>query len=275
MEVWNRGRAGHQPARPRCARRPVAPALRNLSNTREGWTRRRLNRLRIALLLTGLTAAGAAVTALAAEDFSPAERALFMSHQFASLKPPTTLRYSYTKSGSLEAGFEDRVAIKLSARANGKCCTASTDFLAGSRRLSLPEVEAADGNPVILYFLERDIREMSRLTKGKPNYFRKRIRMAVYQAAQVREMNLPYRGNNVAVRHITITPYLDDPLRSRFEKFATKQYDFTLSEAVPGGVYAIRTRISAESAGAAPLLVEAMVLEGASPAPPNPEQAKR
>lgn len=231
-----------------------------------------MNGLCLALLLTGLAAVGAAG---AAEDFSPAERALFMSNQFASLKPPATLRYSYTKSGSLEPGFEDQVAIKLSAQANGKCCTANTDFLGGARRLALPEVEAADGNPVILYFLERDIREMGRLTKGKPNYFRKRIRMAVYQGAQVRELSLPYRGRNVPVRHITITPYLDDPMRSKFEKFTTKHYEFTLSDAVPGGVYAIRTRIDAEPAGAAPLLAEEMVLEGASPLPPNPKEAKR
>ena len=228
--------------------------------------------LRIALFLASLAAM---VAAVAAEDYSPAERALFMSNQFASLTPPATLRYKYQKSGSLEPGFEDLVAIKLSAQANGKCCTASTDFLAGGRRLSLPEVEAADSNPVVLYFLERDIREMSRLTKGQPNYFRKRIRMAVYQGAQVQESSLPFRGASVAVRHITITPYLDDPLRSRFEKFAAKQYQFTLSDAVPGGVYAIRTLIGAESAGAVPLLVEEMVLEGASLAPPTPKEVKR
>ena len=227
---------------------------------------------RIALFLAGLTAM---VAALAADDFSPAERALFMSNQFASLTPPATLRYKYHKSGSLEPGFEDQVAVKLSAQANGKCCTANTDFLSGARRLALPEVEAADGNPVVLYFLERDIREMSRLTKGQPNYFRKRIRMAVYGDAKLRELSLPYRGANVAARRITITPYLDDPLRSRFEQLATRQYDFTLSDAVPGGVYAIRTFVSGESASAGPVLVEEMVLEGASPQSPYRMEAKR
>ena len=227
---------------------------------------------RIALSLISLAAVPAA---WAVDDYSPAERALFMSKQFAGLAPPITLRYQYHQSGSLEPGFDDQVVIKLSAQANGKCCTASTDFLAGARRLSLPEVEAADGNPVVLYFLERDIREMSRLTKGQPNYFRKRIRMAVYRDAQVRELSLPYRGASVAVRQITLTPYLDDPLRLRFDKFANKRYDFMLSDAVPGGVYAIRTLISAESADAAPLLVEEMVLEGANPQSVNRVEVKR
>ncbi len=211
-----------------------------------------------------------AAHAYAAEDFSPAERALFMTNQLTTLKPPATLNYAFSKSGSMEEAFDDKVSIRLKAKGDGKCCAAAADFLGGPRKLSLPEVEEAEGNPVVLYFLERDIREMSRLTKGKPNYFRKRIRMAIAETAQIKEVSLPYRGKNVAAREISVAPYLDDPLRTRFEKLANKQYVFTLSDAVPGGVYAVRTRIDGESPAAAPLLVEEMVLDGARPSARNP-----
>lgn len=205
-----------------------------------------------------------------AQDFSTAEQALFIANHLAALRPPATLNYSYRKSGSLEEGFEDSVAIALRAQADGSCCSASAAFLNGARRLSLPEVDSAQGNPVILYFLERDIREMQRLTKGQHNYFRKRIRMAVYQGATVRPVTLPWRGREVAGREITITPYLDDPLRVRFEKLAAKQYVFTLSEAVPGGVYALRTHIAGASADAPPLIVEEMRVAGAPAASNDP-----
>ncbi|MFT3956143.1 MAG: hypothetical protein QM722_17700 [Piscinibacter sp.] len=201
-------------------------------------------------------------TAFAAEDYSPAERALFMTDHFAGTKPPLTLRYGFSKAGSMEEAFTDQVAVKLSARKDGKCCMASADFLSGARRLSLPEVDEAQGNPVVLYFLERDIREMNRLTKGQQNYFRKRIRMAIYQGAQVQDVSVSYRGKTVPAREITVTPYRDDPLRARFEKLANKTYVFTLSDAVPGGVYAIRTRIDGEGADAAPLIAEEMLLDG-------------
>lgn len=201
-------------------------------------------------------------TALAAEDYSPAERALFMTDHFAGTKPPLTLRYGFSKAGSMEEAFTDQVAVRLKARKDGKCCMASADFLSGPRRLSLPEVDEAQGNPVVLYFLERDIREMNRLTKGQQNYFRKRIRMAIYQGAQVQDVSVSYRGKTVPAREITVTPYRDDPLRVRFEKLANKTYVFTLSEAVPGGVYAIRTRIDAETADAGPLIAEEMLLDG-------------
>jgi len=197
--------------------------------------------------------------AVAGEDYSRAERALFMSNHLANVRPPATLQYRYVKGGTMEPGFEDRVTLKLTARADRSCCTANANFLSGSRHLTLPEVEAAEGNPVLLYFLERDIREMSRLTKGQSNYFRKRIRMAIYQGAEMRELTLPYRGKGVAARQFTVAPYLDDPLRERFAKLVGKRYTFTLSEAVPGGVLSVATQVDAE--GGAPLWTEEIALQ--------------
>ena len=118
---------------------------------------------------------------------------------------------------------------------------------------------------MVLYFLERDIREMNRLTKGQQNYFRKRIRMAVYQGATISDVTVSYRGKEVPAREIRIAPYLDDPLRVRFEKYANKTYVFTLSDAVPGGLYAIRTRVAGATPEAAPLIADEMVVDGGTP----------
>ena len=203
----------------------------------------------------------------AATDFSAAEQALFIDNHMATLRPPTTLRYAYRKTGSLEEAFDDKVDVLLTAQPDGSCCAASAKFFTGARQFRQPEVEGVQGNPAIFYFLERDIREMERLTKGKANYFRKRIRMAVFQGASIRDITLPYGGQQVAVREISISPYLDDPNRSRYEKLANKTYVFLLAKAVPGGLYGIRSRIDADSTAAVPLMAEEMLLEGTTPAP--------
>ena len=117
-----------------------------------------------------------------------------MSKQLDSLKPPTRLNYSFAKRGTLEAPFTDTVALNLARTDKGRCCKASGDFLTAERRMPLPEVDDAEGNPVILYFLEHDIREMNRLTKGSTNYFRKRIRMALFEGATLRDVSASYRG---------------------------------------------------------------------------------
>jgi ribosomal protein S9 len=217
--------------------------------------------LGLVLLLPG--AAGAA------NDFSAAEQALFIDNQLGKLQPPLTLHYDYRKTGTLEEAFDDKVDVVLTAKSGGVCCAASARFFTGARAMSQPDVEGAQGNPAILYFLERDIREMERLTKGKANYFRQRIRMAIYQDASIRNLTLLYRGRPVAVQEISISPYLDDPNRPRYEKLVNKQYLFMLAAAVPGGLYGIRTQINAESANAPPLIVEEMLLDGAEPAPPK------
>ena len=205
--------------------------------------------------------------ALAATDYSVAEQAIFMDDHLGKLKPPLTLRYVFHRSGTLEEAFDDKVNLVLTAQPDGSCCAARVEFFSGPREVRQPEVESARGNPAILYFLERDIKEMQRLTKGQSTYFRKRIRMAVYQGAKVRDVTLPYRGQPVAVREISVSPYADDPNRARFEKLAGKSYVFLLSSAVPGGLYGIRTRIEGDSTAAAPLMVEEMLIEGAGRQP--------
>ncbi len=220
----------------------------------------------LTLALALALVAGGPVAA-ATDDISAAEQALFLDPHLAGLRAPASLRYAYHKTGTLEPAFDDQVALALKASADGHCCEASVRFFSGKRALQPPPVESARGNPVILHFLEHDIHEMERLTHGKASYFRKRIRMAVFEGASMRDLTLPFRGHPVTVREISITPYLDDPNRSRFEKLANKEYRFLLASGVPGGLYGIRTRVPGDSPDAPPLLDEELLVDGARNVP--------
>lgn len=204
------------------------------------------------------------------KDFSPAERLLFMTPQLSGLKAPLTLGYRFRKTGTLEEAFDDRVAIALGRQGDGRCCTVQGEFLSGARRMTLPDIENPESNPVLLYFLEHDVREMQRITKGSQAYYRKRIRMAVYEAATVTEVSLAYRGKPVQVQRVEITPYANDPARSRFEKFSRKTYQFFLADGVPGGVLGLRSVMQGASAADAPLVVEELLIDGAEPLQPLP-----
>jgi len=207
--------------------------------------------------------AGAAAAASDTPDYSAAERLLFMTQQLRGLGLPTTLRYGFRKSGTLDGGFEDGVSVFVAAQGDGACCKVRGEFLSGARRAALPEVEGAEGNPVVMYFLENDVRNMQRLTQGSQSHFRKRIRMALYNAATVRDVRLRYRGRDIDGKEVVVMPYLDDPNRPRFEKFARKEYRFVLSDGVPGGVFSIQTRIDGDGAADAPLVVEELLIDGA------------
>lgn len=218
---------------------------------------------RIALVISLLLPCTAAQAA-DAQDYAPAEKLIFMSDQLGSLRLPATLRYAFRRTGTLEEAFDDQVSVAVTKGADGKCCTARGEFFGGARQLPMPEVEGATGNPVLMYFLEREVREMQRLTKGSQSHFRKRLRMAIYGGATLREVALSYRGKDVAGREILITPYLDDPNRPKYEKLATKEYRFWLSDAVPGGVFGIRSLVPGAAADAAALQVEDLLIEGAT-----------
>ncbi len=218
----------------------------------------------LSMLMPMANGIAAAATTDGTPDYSAAERLVFMQDHLQGAKPPAALRYTFKKTGSLEPGFEDTVKVQLAPKADGSCCDAKGDVFTGARHMDMPDVPDAKSNPVILYFLERDIREMQRLTKGQANHFRKYIRMAVYEGAVVKEATLTYQGRQVKGQEVTFSPYLTDPNRPRFEKLAQKQYTFRFSDAVPGGVLSLSTQVPNPDGTSAPLMTEELLLDGAN-----------
>lgn len=206
-----------------------------------------------------LCLAGTAAAQSAAPP-SAAERLVFDERQLRDVKPPQVLRYRYARTG--EAPAQDEARIDLRARPGGGCCIAEGAFLSGARALALPVIEEASANPVILYFLEHDVREMQRLTKGQQAHFRRRIRQALADAAQVKDVTVQHGGRALPAREVRIEPYLTDPNRNRFERYAGKEYVFVLADGVPGGVYQLRTRVPAAAEGAPALVEETLTLAG-------------
>lgn len=216
----------------------------------------------LALVTVSAPARADAPRAAAMDAVSEAETLLFQTNHLANVHAPATLTYSYREEGSLAPGFDDQVRLELAP--GGPAATLV--FLSGPRQREAPAVDNPEGNPVLLGFLERDIAEMARLTGGSGNYFRKRIRLALAQGAQVRPRRFTYAGKTVDGREVVIEPYRDDPLRARFAQLTGKRYSFVVSAQVPGGVYQVRAAV-AGAAGAAPLLADTLTLVGAGDNP--------
>lgn len=191
-----------------------------------------------------------ALQSAAAQAISAAETLLFQTNHLQNVRPPLTLNYSFVKAGGVEPGFTDEVKVILApAKETGKLAV-TMQFLTGSRQRKAPEVDNPEGNPALLGFLEHDIAEMQRLTGGQAAYFRKRIRLALAGAEQVQPQRFTYAGKPVDGRMVQIQPYLDDPMRARFEKYVKKTYTFVMSEQVPGGLYQVRTSLAGPAAAA-------------------------
>ena len=209
----------------------------------------------------------AAVPALAADpsEFSAAEKLVFTEAHLGNVKPPAGLRYSYVRTATAkDTAFEDDALIDVTA--SGKsCCTVHGRFLSGSRQLAqLPDIVDAKSNPIILYFLENDIREMAKETKRRDGggYFRNRIRKAMVDEAAVKDITVEYQGKKLPAQEVTLSPYLKDPARARYERLATKRYSFVLAKGVPGGVYQVSTVLPGALATDAPVQQDMLTLVG-------------
>jgi hypothetical protein len=206
---------------------------------------------------------GLATSGAGAQDaISAAERLLFQTDHLKNVAPPAKLSYAFRKTGSAEASFDDTVELRLRVLDGVK--QAAVTFLSAERKAMCPAVTRAEGNPVLLCFLERDIREMERLTGGKSGYFRRAIRLALARSAKVARTRLSFGGRELAANEITVIPYADDPLKDRIGKYASKTYVFTLSADVPGGVHSVRTFVPSPegTSNEAPLLEERLTLVG-------------
>lgn len=201
-----------------------------------------------------------ATPAAADEPISPAESLLFLTNHLDGLPLGTVLSYGYAKTGTLEPAREDKVRVELARSAGDGAASVHVEFLTGTQRLELPDVAAANGNPVILFFLERDVRQMQRITGGQAAYFRKRVRLALAEAAEISPVQFDFGGRSVSGKQIVVRPYRADPMRTRFEQLADKTYIFTLSDQIPGGVYRLQTTArSPKSRDDAPVLIEETV----------------
>jgi len=210
------------------------------------------------LLALALLAGRPAAATEAPAPVSEAERRVFEDAHLNNLPATATLRYRYHRSEAGQPDVDDDVVL-TARRDERQELVVQLDYLHGERHLALPDIEHPTSNPLILYFLEADVRDMRRRLGGQENYFRRRIRLALADGAQLSNVVVSYAGKAVEVTRVEIRPYAADAQQERLRGMGGKTYRFTLSPQVPGGVYELRTLVGA-AAGGQPLIEEVMTL---------------
>jgi hypothetical protein len=140
---------------------------------------------------------------------------------------------------------------------------ARIEIVTGGQRQPAGPFPTLVGNPVLLVVLERDVAEMSRALRGSPYYIRNRIREALGETTLAEPARFAFTGREVAGWRIAVSPFAQDRHRDRLREHAARRYEFTLSEAVPGGLYEIR--MVTPSADGSPLVEDRLAFERAEP----------
>ncbi len=199
------------------------------------------------------------------EDFqyADAETKLWLDEHLKNIDRPVRLYYEFIKSGTYEEGFTDAVYLDIIKINDDGTKNASLDFFTADRKqvVSPDNVTNITGNPVLGIYMQGDIYEMNRLTEGHWRYFQKRIKIALREDATIEPVNFEFNGEQYQGEKISFSPYMKDPHRSDFEKFAGKHYEFILSEQIPGKLFQIKTIIPNEGESTTePLILETLTL---------------
>jgi hypothetical protein len=196
---------------------------------------------------------GASVSA----DITPAEQLVFTEDHMHGINPQTELDYSVVSTGE-EKQDPDIVRVLVVSPGNQKSDAQVSDR---GGAVNLPN-EGLPCNPVVIYFLERDIADMEHLTGGKRRYFQQRVRLALAQGPQITNVTAQVGGKPVAARQIVVQPYLNDPNAERFPRYTGKRYTFVFADDVPGHVALIRTEVPGTNGDFAhPVQTETLVFQ--------------
>jgi hypothetical protein len=193
------------------------------------------------LAVLGILAVATVSGAAEQPALSPAQTLLFATNHLARITQPATLDYAFRHEGA--GAYTDKIALTIKAVHADGTKDVTVEFLSGKRRADFPPVREFHGNPLIMYFLEWDVRGMQQATGGAALYFRNRIRNAFADGAEIDKVSIALDGHPATA--ITLRPYRNDPDIARYAAFREKSYRFVLSDEVPGMVYKISTAVPA------------------------------
>jgi hypothetical protein len=217
-----------------------------------------------ALLAAAVGPAGAVDEPVDPRPLSEAQIALFESDHMHGIGERAELSYAFRHEETDEGkSYDDRVSLDVRPQPDGKK-DVWVDFLTGEHHVPYQPAIDFRGNPVLMFFLERDVQEMHKLTGGAAAYFRNRIRHAFVDRAAVRPTTVETVHGQAPGTEITLQPFSEDPHIAVFPGWKDKSYRFVLSDAVPGTIYQIATEVPGAD-GQKPRFKETMTFTGEKP----------
>ena len=180
-----------------------------------------------------------------APELNQAQQLVFIDDHLRDIPSNRVLNYDFESHVKGTDDVADTVRMTVTEVREDNTRNLSFDFLTGSRHIDFHDAEGYRGsNPIIIQFLERDIRDMSQATGGSIHYFRNRIRKS-FTEPQVRAIRISHDGKDMDAVEVVVTPFTRDPNVAKFERYAQKRYEFIMCDGVPGGLYRIHTLVPA------------------------------
>ena len=214
-------------------------------------------------LLAALAGLALACPAIAADDgppIGPAETALFRTPHLHNIAQPETLRYRFEQTGGVP--FTDKVDEQIIEIHADKTKLVNFDFLTGDHHEFYPSVDNFSGNPMLMVFLEHDVKEMKQQIGMSAAYFRDKVRAGFIDHATIEDTTYQLNGKAEPAQKITVTPFGDDERLSKLTQIRQKRYEFVLCDKAPGGLVELGASMPADPDTGAPAWSAKLTLVG-------------
>jgi len=206
--------------------------------------------LAVCAAIFAAASAGAAAGTATAPPLSPAQVALFETPHLSNIDRPEALEYAYAREG--DGGFTDRVLVRIQDLHPDGTKYVSFDYLSGEHHVMFPAVDSFAGNPLLMLFLEHDVRLMKEATGVPAAYYRDRIRAAFVDEAEVTQTLIARDGQVMNARRVALRPFAADPRFAHAPAIQAKTYTFVLADGVPGMLAELVAETPANAADGTP-----------------------
>lgn len=148
-----------------------------------------------------------------------------------------------------DAAERDTGKVALSVIENDKAL-AQLEFRQDSKTRQLGQFPASVGNPMIMFFYETVVRDMSESAGGSTFYIRNRVKEALVEPNDVELGEAVVDGKTIQTHTVRMQPFENDPNRHRMQGFGDLTLTVTMSDDVPGWYLSLLAEAPTEDGGA-------------------------
>ncbi|MFN0219310.1 MAG: hypothetical protein ACKVP4_10895 [Hyphomicrobium sp.] len=206
-----------------------------------------------------------AISVSAANEKNPAVDLLFETKHITAIAPGTELVYKFERKPSNEAvlgkGFTDDIKVKIESDAGDGKKNVMVQIYSGERAREPHRITEMDGNPMLVVYLDNAVAHFKELAGGDRSYLKNTFSKDIGKSGKLDPVSITYKGETVPGYRVSLTPYINDPAKSKMRGFEGAQFSIFVSEKVPG-YFAKMVSSYTNSGKDAPTLEEVTTLDG-------------
>lgn len=174
----------------------------------------------------------------AAGSLPSATKVLFETVHLNKLEAGSKLSYRLEQTISNEKllgpPIKDDITVAIArVSSNGKR-DVKVSIFTGERARPVQSITGLTGNPLLVIFLDRAVRNYHRVAGGKIVYLKNRFKIELAKHAKVKATKVSYNGKEVDGYRVSVEPFVRDPSRYKMHGYEGSTFSFVVSKDIPG-----------------------------------------